>query len=33
MSIYITNTYVLGGIASKAQNLVTEEAKKLEFHI
>ena len=29
MSIYITNTYVLGGIASKAQNLVTEEAKKL----
>ena len=29
MSIYITNTYALGGIASKAQNLVTEEAKKL----
>ncbi|PAY64532.1 nucleotide sugar synthetase [Ligilactobacillus salivarius] len=29
MSIYITNTYVLVGIASKAQNLVTEEAKKL----
>lgn len=29
MGIYITNIYDLGGVAAKAQNLTTEEAKKL----